>query len=394
MLSSLLSTFGQAMTPILRRGSAATAFALLSCLLVSSGFALEVDAKLLKTWFAVRGPRDVSESVSIVRYEKHLKKPNSETAEKSSLLRQLANAIDVIAATGAKMIVLDFIFTEQEVRDADVLARSLAASPSVLGMFSVERTERDGKGGLTERSIVSSPSGLLKNSAKEIMDLKVTINSGIVRSISLHAHQVEQTKAIVPLLRPLRRFISSETARPSSNSLINYYGEHLAIPNVSLAETVAPKVAASKYFNNRVVFIGEHGIETPKLGSDRDTHLISASQNPLYGVEIHATIAANLLDGSWIRRPSLQLELFVTSQCVWLLVFVVLATSRLRAAAITTLFGVTWLGYSYYVFIAYHYFLPGLTIFGIVMPIVLLLQWIGSMLLGVRRSVLVRHRLE
>jgi len=367
------------LTPRVKRAFIAVLVCFFNITLINLGFASAVDAKLLRSWFVLRGPREVPQSVSIVRYEKYSQHAHHETTKatgETKPLRQLASVIDAISAGGAKLIVLDILFNQQNREDEKVLARSLAAAPSVIGMVSSDIIESDGQGGLHERKVVIGPTPLLVKNVLEVLNLKVENNNNVVQSLVLHEKTDGDTSISVPLLRPLRRFVSARVREPESNARINYYGPHLGIANVSMAEAVSSKAVAKKCFKNRVVFIGEHGLQPPQLGKGHDTHLTSVSTEPMFGVEIHATIAANLLDNSWVRQPSLELEALATNLCIGLLAFFTLALSLLRGAAITGICTSVWLGFSYYSLTMHNYFVPGLSGFGVVMPLVLISRWV------------------
>jgi len=56
---------------------------------------------------------------------------------------------------------------------------------------------------------------------------------------------------------------------------------------------------------DKIVFVGFQGTIESLHTINLDQFEISASHNPMYGVEIHATVIGNLLEKSWIRRFNL-----------------------------------------------------------------------------------------
>ena len=79
-----------------------------------------------------------------------------------------------------------------------------------------------------------------------------------------------------------------------SNLLLRYRGEKRAFPYISAADVLSGRLAPDA-FKDKIVFVG-----TTALGT-RD--VVSTPLDTLFaGVEIHATVADNLLEGDFVRR--------------------------------------------------------------------------------------------
>ncbi len=79
-----------------------------------------------------------------------------------------------------------------------------------------------------------------------------------------------------------------------SNLLLRYRGEKRAFPYISAADVLSGRLAPDA-FKDKIVFVG-----TTALGT-RD--VVSTPLDTLFaGVEVHATVADNLLEGDFIRR--------------------------------------------------------------------------------------------
>jgi CHASE2 domain-containing sensor protein len=116
------------------------------------------------------------------------------------------------------------------------------------------------------------------------------------------------------------------------------------------------------YLEGRFVLVGMVGVETQR--SDGDLHPTIGSLQSMAGVEIHASIAGNLLDGSWIHRASPDLSLSIALSVASLSLALGLALPAsigslcgLLALAIATLA-------SYITVTQYHLFVLGLSVVG------------------------------
>ncbi len=87
---------------------------------------------------------------------------------------------------------------------------------------------------------------------------------------------------------------------PMEPRLIDYYGPARTVPTVSFYQAVEPQTFLPPgFFRDRIVFVGLS--QPAAIGqAPKDafpTPFFAVDNQPTYGVEIHATIAANLLEG-------------------------------------------------------------------------------------------------
>ncbi len=115
--------------------------------------------------------------------------------------------------------------------------------------------------------------------------------------------------------------------------LIDYYGPGRTIPTISLYQALAPReYLPPGFFKDKIVFVGlSQPAATGRAAKDSFATPFSSSQNPTtFGVEIHATIAANLVEGrridllgAWVEGLALLLlalaatAVFVGLRPVW-----------------------------------------------------------------------------
>jgi adenylate cyclase len=112
------------------------------------------------------------------------------------------------------------------------------------------------------------------------------LHDGERPSLALAAYEVAQGAA---------------SARKHGPRLIDYYGPSRTIPTVSLYQALEPgKYLPPGFFRNKVVFVGASLVAAAVPGEAKDsfrTPFRGGTRGNTFGVEIHATVAANLLEG-------------------------------------------------------------------------------------------------
>mgnify|MGYP001485616151 CR=1 FL=1 len=127
----------------------------------------------------------------------------------------------------------------------------------------------------------------------------------------------------------------------------------------------------------KIVFIGL-AMKTGLGAEFKDSYLTSASNSVrMFGVEIHASAAGNLLDGSWIRRSSAASEIIALGLAAFLLSFVVLAAKPLVGAAVCLVALLSWAVFAYYYF-SVGIFVPGAFLLTILLPLIYLTSTLYS----------------
>ena len=130
---------------------------------------------------------------------------------------------------------------------------------------------------------------------------------------------------------------------------------------------------SEEYFRDRVVFIGVSSQVAPGVPGD-DSFPTPVSNTPMYGVEIHATIAANLMDRTWIRRYSPESENMMLGFIGFWGGLLLVSISLPAAMAIVVATAVAWSLLSYLCFSYLLLFVPGTTLFWVVLPMVMVIR--------------------
>ncbi len=175
-----------------------------------------------------------------------------------------------------------------------------------------------------------------------------------------------------PLLKPLKHYLNMDKKAPGREDLINYYGPPGTIPRISLVDFYAEEPEKQKELvEDKIIFLSYQTVAHRRSATVNMQHYVPGFQRQMFDSEIQATILSNLIDGSYIRKSSLGLELgmvFVFS----LLTFLVASFFRPKGALLTLLIGVlVWVSVSYLGFHYLHFYFPGLVDFLIVIPIVI-----------------------
>jgi adenylate cyclase len=366
------------MGPWIKRAFACALVASAHSLLFNVGVGPRLEPLMLHAWFALRGARETPKSVTVLRLdEQAYAKINLLPGEKFPR-KYIAEGLDRLTAAGAKMIVLD-LFARRPSEDpaADTeLADSLSRSPSVIGRYTEDIFNTDPNGHQIKTQLHNDPLDIFAKSAKAVITLEVRLSDGEVEEISLSNESNVFSEDYVPLLKPLRKYVSPTVQEPGGSDFINFYGGPFALPNLSFAELLGPEdQIPTQYFKDRVVFVGVATNAGVGIAAGKDTFITSISKLPMYGVEIQATIAANLLDGSWIRRFSREGETIVLALVSFAITFLVLSLNLVWGTVVAAIAACGWLAFSYLAFARLYYFAPGATLFALVIPGLLVLRW-------------------
>ena len=360
----------------LGRGVACTAVALFYGLLFVTPVGERSELLLRRLWYGIRGERAVTAPVMMARIDDaaytRVNKAGVETFPRDVL----AEAVMRIADAGARMIFLDFILRKETSPEADEKLRlALAHAPSVIGRTLQYKLETGPDGERIARRVELKPRRPFQDAAKMTASLHVAVSHGVVEKISLGPDDTLSGKPLVPLLGPLRTLVSPELTAPGWRDLINYYSGPFTIPSIGLMDVLdADEEELVRYFKDSAVFVGI----TTELGSGQggsnDTFNVPVLGTRMFGVEIHATIAANLLDGTWLRRFGPEVEVVVGALLSFICTFILLSLRPVHGIAVLGAVTTIWLLLSYMAFAKLHHFIPGALLVVIVVPALIALR--------------------
>lgn len=330
---------------------AALAISYLSIFLWNSSLGMATDSWALKQAFKLRGELRAPEEIVIIGIDEATKLKFGNPIPRSVLVDGLENLI----AQNPKILIFDLSFPPdpKELEVDRRLGDLISKIPSTIGAGKINTDKGDG-------SFVTIPSDpIYRNAAKLELEMLLTEVKETISYISKSFDVQASLYTKVPLAKPLVEFANLEILAPGAHDLINFYGKPGQLKSISLLDLVDNKLSAD--LENKIVFIGFHDSEEKiEPTSNNEEFRISAYNQPMYGVEIHATIAGNLIERNWIRNLNVSISpLFVQLSCFLIcLSLIFLSSAKAYLFVFTFLISNTFLVYK--LFADYRIWLPGL----------------------------------
>jgi len=202
--------------------------------------------------------------------------------------------VRVLAREGARAVAFDVLFDHPGDPEQDgAFEAGLAEAGNVVLGSTVEQVED-----LRFRQMVLiEPTGPLAKAAAAVGDVSLMEErDGVIRSAWL-LHDGRPSLA----LATYEVATGEASAREHGPRLIDYYGPSRTVPTISLYQALEPKEYLKPgYFKNKIVFVGASLVAAAVPAEAKDsfrTPFRGGTRGNTFGVEIHATIAANLLEG-------------------------------------------------------------------------------------------------
>jgi len=242
--------------------------------------------------FLMRGPRPAPAGVCVVALDEASYKVLS-VAPTSAWPRALhGELVRTLSREGARAIAFDVLFLDAGDPGQDsVLETALRESGRVVLGSTVDHVDDP----RFREARLLEPHGPFAEAAAAVADVNVaTDRDGVIRSASL-VHQDRPTLA----LAAYEVATGDRTLREDRPRLIDYHGPARTIPTVSVYQALDPaQHLPPGFFRDKIVFVGlSFASATGPAAKDAFlTPFRGAHGNLTYGVEIHATLAANLLE--------------------------------------------------------------------------------------------------
>ncbi len=273
----------------LRRLAAPALALLLLVLLAQGGLRTTLLNQSMDALFRLRGPLPPDQRIVIVGVDELSLGEYGQWPFARRLHADLLARLD-----GAAAVAFDFLFPEPSPDDARLSAALAKGPPVVLAVAP------DGRGGLLKPD--AGISGYAGIGHVETM----LSGDGIVRRVALTPEEKVPAFAVA-LARAAGVALSPKTADPDPQT-INFYGPESTFLTLSYRDVLAGRYPA-RVFAGRYVLVGAQALG---LG---DSHVTAFTRKtPTPGIEIQATILANLLRANFIRTvnwlPPLLIALF------------------------------------------------------------------------------------
>ncbi len=318
----------------------------------------------LEVWFNVRGPQKAPEDIVLIAMDEdsyeELDLPMSEAWPRVIH----AELLDRLAAAGAKVVAFDVVFagpSDDPEGDKD-LAEALHGLPTIIG---IQMDNPTGTAPGTSNQLIYPYEPFQKQAKLALV--------GLPQEEDMILRFKTSRDAITKGYPTLSEAAAGELngTGPAQQDFIWYYGppESDSIKVVPYYTALDPEEEPDSTFKDKIVFVGlwmqtgfgptqKDTFSSPFWHKSTRQGAFTFERSRVFGVEVHATAAANLINQEWIRRSAF------FNESVWLGV----GTFCLSAAItyVGPFFGALalvvsmalWCFFSYNLFLA-HFFLPG-----------------------------------
>jgi adenylate cyclase len=202
--------------------------------------------------------------------------------------------VRVLARAGARAVAFDVLFDRPGDPEQDeAFQAGLAEAGNVVLGSTVEQIEDP----RFRQMRLIGPADPLANAAAAVGDVSLMEDrDGVIRSAWL-LHEGRPSLA----LAAYEVATGTASARQGGPRLIDYYGPSRTVPTISLYQALEPdKHLPPGFFKDKIVFVGASLVAAATPAEAKDsfrTPFRGGTRGNTFGVEIHATVAANLLEG-------------------------------------------------------------------------------------------------
>jgi adenylate cyclase len=330
----------------------ATLFSLLALPIATTDVGSRIEDTSLRALFQWRGSvRPPSEAVIVAIDEQSY--TNLGVPFTSPWPRALhARLLDALREAGARVVVFDVLFTNSSL-DESVdyeLAAAMRRVPTVLGAALGMSHKATMRGSFLLEEMIK-PAPLFEQACAGVGTIGFPLDASRVRRFMTQRSEVFPN--VSSLAEAALETLGAHVESPGSRDLINFYGPSRTIPTISF-ETVIHDMdrLPQDVFKDKIVFVGL-GLRSSTGPSQRDSFETPYDEG-LFGTELHATAALNILHREWLRGVSPLVHAFavlvITAGIIWSLVSLpgvvaILAVSAISATALGSQFTLFILGF-------------------------------------------------
>lgn len=260
--------------------------------------------------------------------------------------------IQRLVAERARGLLLDFSLSSVHEANMDrELAAAIRSFPTVIGSIVSKVSEtKGGKKSYKRKHIV--PLEVFSAAAKTV----VLLNAPIDRNGETRHFRSDQDPSWEIEQMPQAAILKSmgwNGELPGPNDMVNFYGPTgtiAMVPFFRLWDREDP--VPDGFFRDKIVFAGR----LTNFPSRQD--VAETPYGELFGVEMHATVASNLLQKIWIRRLDIVTESAIVTVAVFVFALLICLLPPLPALFVLLIVDIAWCIISFYAF-KYCYFFPG-----------------------------------
>lgn len=299
--------------------------ALLISLFAAAGTALfiihygthPIEGALIDFLFARRGKAPVPQELVIVKVDEKTYQDLDEPYTKLLPRKYYTQFLKTVANHQAKAVAFDISIQDSKSNPDPELSSNLAKAMRSLPVI-LPRTEK--------KTAYGSSASLSAETLRSAAAFEAAVE------LKRDGHSVRRfPSSRAPFLAlAAAKLITKVDTLPQPNDYISYYGPAQTIPSYSLSEVLA-NPALEPAFKGKLVFIG-YAMEIPSVITPMDSFMTPFGL--MHGVEIHATMAGNLISGKWIRRLKPKKEAFTIYSIVLTAAMLLLLVPPVWSAAL------------------------------------------------------------
>ncbi len=277
----------------------------------------------LPALFHLRGARTPPDNIAIIalnaRAHSNLSLPSPHSYWPRTLL---ADTITSLKAAGAKLIVLDIAFREARDPAQDTaLAAAIARAGNVLLFTYLKREQVMMANGFVDIEQAVPPLTPFYEAALGTGSFTLPKESTVYHTSLIPSLEGVESQPVAVL----RHYAPEKLLQWEliSKVYINFYGPARTLPIWDIDEWLLNQDALAPHFQNAIVYVGF--VETAQT-EQKDTYSTVFGSElgiDLSGVEISASVVANLLDGSLLLPPSLTSRLAGVAATILLTLLVI-----------------------------------------------------------------------
>lgn len=305
--------------------------------MAGSGLFEDLDFKVSDQWLRLGGAKQPPPGVFVVAIDEPSYREMKASYDKPWPRAFQAQLLHRLKALGAKKVAFDVLFTgaSSDPSADQALTDAFTSMPSAIGVESSLQTVGNQAGGFQVEQLDRPYEPFRKAAQEALVGLKDV--KGVIRNFPQPRSDQERK---FPTLSQAAAGIAAGTTRdmPGPRDLIRYYGPGRTIPILSFWEVVQEDMPLTKdLLKDAIVFVGLL-MRSDTGGAQKDSYQSPFGPPMIFGVEVHATIVANLLNREWIARPAKVLECMFQGAVVAGVVYLSLvATPVVLAIAVSAL---------------------------------------------------------
>lgn len=324
-------------------------------------------------WYNLRGAVAPPDEVALVAMDEKSYQALGVPFDQAWPRRLHGQLLKLLAAAGAKRAVMDILFLGAGSNpDADQeLAAGMRSLPTVIGVDTGLSEIGSGTGRIAVEEVLTPPP-IFASAVETLALVRLPDDAGVARNFVMPRSRA--TKDYPTLAEAGAGLLRDFRGNRDERDLIHYYGPKDTIHTYSYQQVLqSDDNFRRQNFKDRVVFIGLN-MRTEVGPAQKDSFATPFYNQPnMFGVEIHATVAANLMRNEWINRGPKLYEtaiLFVASMALGSLI--VMLKPLVGSAVLFSIFGI-WTAASFVGF-QMGFFVPGFILVCIMLPLTYLVS--------------------